>query len=213
MSQLLAKSALAKQRNLLLAWAYARRELVFMSWALMEVSLITPLSLAILPWADEWWGRQRLFVGFLLLMMSSFYLARFVTWLKLPARDQKNILLVTGALLLFLALRNINYQPESLFDFKWIGQSFRNLAVADSNLWLRDLFLLGLTALSWWRGMTLINRDVDVVRVGERFRFGGLFLAPLAILLASLRLDWSVLPFLLFFFVISLTAVVLTRAE
>lgn len=213
MSQLSIKSNLAKQPNLLLAWAYARRELVFISWALMEVSLITPLSLAILPWADAWWGRQRLFVSFLLLMMSSFYLARFVTWLKLPARDQKSILLVTGTLLLFLALRNINYQPESLFDFKWIGQSFRNLAVAGSNLWLRDLFLLGLTALSWWRGMTLLNRDVDVVRVGERFRFGGLFLAPLAILLASLRLDWSVLPFLLFFFVISLTAVALTRAE
>ena len=32
-------------------------------------------------------------------------------------------------------------------------------------------------------------------------------------MLASLRLDWSVLPFLLFFFVISLTAVALTRAE
>ncbi|VAW32193.1 hypothetical protein MNBD_CHLOROFLEXI01-1340, partial [hydrothermal vent metagenome] len=52
MSQLLAKSALAKQQNQILAWAYARRELVFISWALMEVSLITPLSLAILPWAD-----------------------------------------------------------------------------------------------------------------------------------------------------------------
>lgn len=200
-------------KNLLLAWAYARRELVFISWALMEDALITPLSLAILPWADQWWGRQRLFVGILLLMLSGFYLARLISWLQLPAQDQKNILLVTGIIILFFALRNINYQPESLFDFKWIGQSFRNLAVAGSNLWLRDLFLLALTALSWWRGMTLLNRDIDVVRVGERFRLGGLLLAPLTILLASLRLDWSVLPFLLFFFVISLTAVALTRAE
>jgi hypothetical protein len=34
------------QQNLILAWAYARRELVFISWALMEVALITPVSLA-----------------------------------------------------------------------------------------------------------------------------------------------------------------------
>ncbi len=199
-------------KNLLLAWAYARRELVFISWALMEVSLITPLSLAILPWTDEWWGRQRLFIGFLLLMLTSFYFARFVYWLKLPERNQKSILLVAGSLLLFFAIRNINYQPESLFDFSWIRQSLRNLAVVGNNLWLRDLFLLGLAALSWWRGMMLLNREVDVIRIGKRFRFGVLFLAPLTILLASVRLDWSVLPFLLFFFIISLTAVALTRA-
>lgn len=216
MTQIATPSAAVRSnahKNLLLAWAYTRREIVFISWALMEDALITPLSLAILPWADQWWGRQRLFVGILLLMLSGFYLARLLSWLKLPAQDQKKILLIMGVLLLFFAVRTINYQPESLFDFRWIRQSLRNLAVAGSNLWLRDLFLLALTALSWWRGMTLLNRDIDVVRVGERFRLGGLLLAPLIILLASLRLDWSILPFLLFFFVISLTAVALTRAE
>lgn len=203
----------ATQRKLILAWAYARRELVFISWALMEVALITPLSLAILPWADAWWGRQRLFVGLLLLLLVGFYLGRFLYWLKLPAQDQRNVLVGVGLVLLFLAVRNINYQPESLFDFSWIGQSFRNLAIASTNLWLRDLFLLALTALSWWRGLSLLNRDIDVVRVGQRFRIGGLYLAPVTVLLASLRLDWSVLPFLLFFFAVSLTAVALTRAE
>ncbi len=201
------------QQTLILAWAYVRRELVFISWALMEVALLTPLSLAILPWADEWWGRQRLFVGLLLLLLAGFYLARFLSWLKLPDRDQRNILVGTGAIILFFALRNINYQPEGLFNFSWIGQSFRNLAIAGSNLWLRDLFLLMLTAVSWWRGLTLLNREIDVVRVGQRFRVGGLYIAPLVVLLAALRLDWSVLPFLLFFFAVSLTAVALTRAE
>ena len=201
------------KQNFILAWAYARRELVFLSWALMEVALLTPLSLAILPWADEWWGRQRLFVGLLLLLLAGFYLARFLSWLKLPDRDQRNILVGTGAIILFFALRSINYQPEGVFDFSWIGQSFRNLAIAGSNLWLRDLFLLMLTAVSWWRGLTLLNREIDVVRVGQRFRVGGLYIAPLVVLLAALRLDWSVLPFLLFFFAVSLTAVALTRAE
>lgn len=201
------------KRNLILAWAYARRELLFISWALMEVALITPLSLAILPWTDEWWGRQRLFWGVLLLMLAGFYLARLLTFIRLPARDQRNILLGAGLLLMFLAIRNINYQPESVFDFSWIGQSLRNLAIAGDNLWLRDLFLLILTALSWWRGLTLLNREIDVVRVGRRFRVGGLYIAPIIILLASFRLDWSVLSFLLFYFAISLTAVALTRAE
>ncbi len=200
-------------RNLILAWAYARRELVFISWALMEVALITPLSLAVLPWTDEWWGRQRLFWGVLLLMLAGFYLARFLSRIDLPARDQRNILVGAGLLLMFLAIRNINYDPAGLFDFSWIGQSLRNLAIAGDNLWLRDLFLLMLTALSWWRGLVLLNRDIDVVRVGHRFRVGGLYIAPVIILLASFRLDWSVLPFLLFYFVIGLTAVALTRAE
>lgn len=200
-------------RTLILAWAYARRELVFISWALMEVALITPLSLAILPWTDEWWGRQRLFWGVLLLMLAGFYLARFLSRIDLPARDQRNILVGAGLLLIFLAVRNINYDPAGLFDFSWIGQSLGNLAIAGDNLWLRDLFLLMLTALSWWRGLVLLNRDIDVVRVGYRFRVGGLYIAPVIILLASFRLDWSVLPFLLFYFVIGLTAVALTRAE
>lgn len=209
----LATTPSTPNRRLILAWAYARRELVFISWALMEVTLIVPLSLAILPWTDEWWGWQRLFIGVLLLMLAGFYLARFLYHIQLPGLDQRNILLGTGLLLLILAVRNINYQPESLFDFSWLGQSLRNLTLASSNLWLRDLFLLALTALSWWRGLTLLNRDIDVVRVGQRFRVGGLYIAPVVILLASFRLDWSILPFLLFFFVISLTAVALTRAE
>lgn len=215
MSQLSATNPATHQthRNLILAWAYARRELVFISWALMEVALITPFSLAILPWTDEWWGRQRLFVGVLLLMLAGFYLARFLSRIQLPARDQRNILVGAGLVLMFLAIRNVNYDPNSLFDFSWIGESLRSLAVIGGNLWLRDLFLLMLTALSWWRGLTLLNRDIDVVRVGYRFRVGGLYIAPVIILLASFRLDWSVLPFLLFFFAISLTAVALTRAE
>lgn len=202
-----------RSRTLILAWAYTRRELVFIAWALMEVTLLTPFALAILPWTDEWWGRSRLFFGLLLLMLAGFYLARLLAWLRLPTRDQRNILVGVGLVIVFLAVRNINYEPAGLFDFSWIGESLRNMALAGSNLWLKDLFLLMLTAVSWWRGLTLLNRSIDVVHVGRRFRVGGLYLAPLIILVASIRLDWSVLPFLLFFFVTGLSAVALTRAE
>lgn len=213
MSQLSAAASPTPNHRWILAWAYARRELVFVSWALMEVTLLTPLALAILPWTDEWWGRSRLFWGLLLLMLAGFYLARCLAWLKLPARDQRNILVGVGLLILFLAVRNINYKPEGWFDFDWIGESLRNLALAGSNLWLKDLFLLMLTAVAWWRGLTLLNRSIDVIHMGRRFRVGGLYIAPFIILLASFRVDWSVLPFLLFFFIIALTAMVLTRAE
>ncbi|MBK8906078.1 MAG: DUF4129 domain-containing protein [Anaerolineaceae bacterium] len=202
-----------RSRSLILAWAYARRELVFISWALMEVTLLTPFSLAILPWTDEWWGRSRVFFGLLLLMLAGFYLARLLSALRLPAQDQRNILVGVGLVIVFLAVRNINYDPAGLLDFSWISESLRNLTLAGSNLWLKDLFLLMLTAVSWWRGLTLLNRSIDVVHVGRRFRVGGLYIAPFIVLLASFRVDWSVLPFLLFFFVTALSAMVLTRAE
>lgn len=213
MSHSSAATPLAPNARWILAWAYARRELVFIAWALMEVTLLTPFALAILPWTDEWWGRSHLFFGLLLLMLAGFYLARCLAWLRLPAQDQRNILVGVGLVILFFAVRNINYEPSGLFDFSWIGESLRNLTLAGSNLWLKDLFLLMLTAVSWWRGLTLLNRSLDVVHVGRRFRVGGLYLAPFIILLASFRLDWSVLPFLLFFFIIGLSAMVLTRAE
>ncbi len=213
MSQPTAATPLAPKPKWILAWAYARRELVFVAWTLMEITLLTPLALAILPWTDEWWGRSRLFVGLLLLMLAGFYLARFLAWLRLPVADQRNLLVGVGLVILFFAVRNINYAPEGLFDFGWIGESLRNLTLAGSNLWLKDLFLLMLTAVSWWRGLTLLNRSIDVVHMGRRFRVGGLYIAPFIILLASFRVDWSVLPFLLFFFITALTAMVLTRAE
>lgn len=213
MSHSSAATSLAPNQKWILAWAYTRRELVYVTWALMEVTLLTPLALAILPWTDEWWGRSRLFFGLLVLMLAGFYLARFLSWLQLPAGDQRNILVGVGAVILFLAVRNINYDPQGPFDFSWIGESLSNLALAGSNLWLKDLFLLMLTAVAWWRGLTLLNRSIDVIHMGRRFRIGGLYIAPVIVLLAAFRLDWSVLPFLLFFFIIALTAMVLTRAE
>ncbi|MCP3703436.1 MAG: hypothetical protein GY954_10970, partial [Alteromonas sp.] len=88
-----------------------------------------------------------------------------------------------------------------------------NLTVANSNLWQHDLRLFGLITLAWWRGTLLVSRTLDVVKFGLRFRRSSLYFAPLIILLAYFQLDWSILPFILLFFLAGLTAVTLTRAE
>jgi hypothetical protein len=114
MSQSSAATPLAPNARWILAWAYARRELVFIAWALMEVTLLTPFALAILPWTDEWWGRSRLFFGLLLLMLAGFYLARLPRLAAAARADQRNILVGVGLVILFFAVRNINYEPEGL---------------------------------------------------------------------------------------------------
>ncbi|MCP5096544.1 MAG: hypothetical protein GY943_13410, partial [Chloroflexi bacterium] len=193
------------------AWSYFRRELLYITWALMEVALIVPVSLAVMQWAT--WSPTTVAFGVLGVMLIPFYLARLMTWLKLPLRLQQQIMIGIALFTILWSIRSINYEMESAFDFSWISQFFTNLTVANSNLWQHDLGLFGLITLAWWRGTLLVSRTLDVVKFGLRFRRSSLYFAPLIILLAYFQLDWSILPFILLFFLAGLTAVTLTRAE
>jgi hypothetical protein len=209
--QLRAKAHERIHFNRIRHWAYFRHEMLFVSWILMEAALIVPIALSLLQW--ETWSPTVVTIGMMAGIMLPFYLARLMTWLKLPLRFQQRIMVGTALFTILWMVRSINYDAASLFDFSFIGQFFTNLTVANSNQWQHDLGLFALISLAWWRSIVLVTRTIDVVRFGQRFRRSSLYLLPFIILLAYVRLDWSILPFIMLFFLAGLTAVSLTRAE
>ncbi|MGD2049898.1 MAG: DUF4129 domain-containing protein, partial [Chloroflexota bacterium] len=79
--------------------------------------------------------------------------------------------------------------------------------------WSRDLMIFVMIVLVWWRGISLIGRRIEIDDVGLRFRFGILLVVFLVAGLAGSQLGWSVSPFILLFFFVSLMAIILTRVE
>lgn len=193
-------------------WGYFRHELLFVLWALMEVSLITPLFLGFMPWAITWPPMQ-VTLWLLLLMLVPLNVARVMAYLQVPLARQRRWMLVLALSLSLWAVRTLLYDLESLFDLSWIGSFYTSLITADSSLWQRDMTILLLVGYTWWRGMLLVVREPDVNLLGKRLRVGGLLVAPLAVGVAWLSLSWSIAPFLLLYFAAGLTAVSLTRAE
>lgn len=193
-------------------WAYTRRELLFILWAVMEMMLIAPISLALEPALLSLTPTQ-LALGVLLLMLIPFYLVRLATQLQLPLTWQRNLLVGTAVVAALFLVRGLIFRPESWLDWNWIGHFFQSLTEARNNTWTAVLWLWVLVGVCWWRGVSLVARVIDVSRLGVRFRRGSLIIAPIAAALALLRLEWSILPFVLGYFVAGLTAVALTRAE
>ena len=206
------KSTFVKSDHVTKAGAIFRHHFLFVAWATMEVALIVPLAYAIMQWLDLF-QPGLLTLNLLALILFPSYFSRFLSWLKIPIETQKNVLIVFVFLLIIWAIRTFLYDLDSIFDFSWVSQLFRNMTLANNNLWHRDFGLFLLIAVCWWRGMLLVNQELDVSRFGVRFRNGGLIIAPLALLLAAYRLEWSVLSYLLLFLFAGLTAVVLTRIE
>lgn len=193
-------------------WAIIRHHLVFISWATMEAALIVPLAYALMQWLNIYQPLTVLF-HILLLLLLPHYLSRLLTWLDMPIANQKKTLAIVVLLIIFGTVRAALYDTSSVFDLSWIGELFRSMTQANNNDWHRDFGLFFLISFCWWRGMLLINQEVDISRFGDHFRKGGLYIAPLVLLLAAFRIEWSVISFLLLFLFAGLTAVALTRIE
>ena len=193
-------------------WALMRFELLYLLWATMEMALITPLALAIFSWT-EIFSTGQWAAGVLICIMIPFYLARALTWVNVPRGRQQQILVATAVFLVILSVRNIGYETSSIFDTSWIGQFFRNLAIANDNSWQRDLSLFLLISICWWRGIMLVSYHIDTSRFGLRFSRSSLFLLPSIIVLATFRQEWSIITFIALYFVASLMAMTLTRVE
>lgn len=197
---------------LLRLWAAFRHQLLYVFWSLMEVALIVPLAFALMPWLNTF-SPARVLAALLLLMLTPFFLIQFFSWLHLPTQTQRWFLITAMVLIILAAIPIYIYELTSIFNLRWIGQMLRNMAVADNNLWQRDIGLAVLIAFTWWRGMLFFSREVDVVRFGTRFRRSGLIFAPLTLILAAFRLEWSVISYILLFLFAGLTAAALTRVE
>jgi hypothetical protein len=194
------------------AWGYVRHELLYLCFALMEVSLLTPMALVILGWA-RYWPAGLVLLWLLLLMLVPLNLVRLMSLLRVGVRRQRRVMIVALLLVVVVSWRSLLYTPSGLFDFGWLRQFMANLAEGSSLVWVRDLSVFLLTVFVWWRGIRLAMRQPEIGNVGLRLRLGGLILAPLVAWFSISFLNISVVPFLLLFFLAGLTAAALVRAE
>lgn len=209
--ELTTASGLRQAPRILTLWGHFQRELIFISWATMEIALLTPTSMALMPWTG-FWSPAQVALWLLCLLLLAFNLIRLMSLLWLNAEIQRNILVAGFLALVFVTFPILLYQQGSIFDLSWLAGFFENLAGEGNQLWTRDLSLFLLMLLVWWRGIRLAGQNLSVHRAGLRLRIGGLLLAPLAIWSAR-RLAWDVTPYVLLFFFAGLTAVALARAE
>jgi hypothetical protein len=193
-------------------WGTVRHELLFLSFALMEVALLTPVVLNSLGWA-RYWSASLVLLWLLLVMLLPLHLVRLMTLLHVNLRRQQRALMIGLLLVVLLSWRQLVYAPGGPFDFGWLGQFAANLAEAGNLVWARDLSIFIITVLVWWRGIRLAARQPEIGNVGLRLRLGGLILAPFMVWFSARFLTVSIVPFLLLFFLAALTAVALVRAE
>jgi hypothetical protein len=210
--QLPANQPSQRLATMYLLWNYVQHELIYLCWGLMDVALITPISLTLIRWT-RFWPPGEVLLWLLLLMLIPFNLARLMSVLSIPAQRQQTVMAVTLLTIFVLAMRTLLYPSPSFFDFTWARLFFANLAEAGNLLWIRDLAIFFLIVLMWWRGLRLANREFDISRAGLRLRVGGLIIAPFAIWFTYRGVTWGITPFLLLFFLAGLTAVALIRAE
>ncbi|MEZ4641952.1 MAG: DUF4129 domain-containing protein [Chloroflexota bacterium] len=201
-----------RRQQLQVAWDYVRHELLYLSWVLMEVALLTPFSMALMGWA-RYWPPGLVLLWLVLLMLVPFNLLRLMDVLRFPFGWQQ--LVMMGGLLLTLLFSSqiLLYHSRTLLDWRWLSLFLRNITQKGNQLWVRDviIFLLGITI--WSRGAALKHREFKVNGVGLFLRVGGLVAAPLIIWLGARRLLWDAAPFMLLFLTAGLTAVTLVRAE
>ena len=200
------------QEPLTAVWHFSRHEILYLLWALMEISLVAPIFLAAMPWA-RFWSPGIFSLWLLLLMLIPFNLIRVMSLITIP-KDQQRLILVGGLFFtILLSLRTLLYEPTSLIDLAWLRDFFTHAGEPANPLWGRDVAVFLMVSLMWWRGISLAGRSVDIGDVGIRFRIFSLFIAILVAGVAESLVTYSVTPFVLLFFFSSLMAIVLTRIE
>ncbi|MBK8906080.1 MAG: DUF4129 domain-containing protein [Anaerolineaceae bacterium] len=207
------RSALSPRTEALLtAWGYVQHELLFLSWAIMDAALLTPLALGIMRFA-RYWQPGLVLLWLLILMLFAFYLARLLSAIQLPPQHQQTVMALTLFLVVVVTLPTFFHEGSAIFRFGWVSELLTAINEENNNLWLRDVLVFGLIVLAWARGLQLVRREYTIGRAGLRLRVGGLIIAPLVIWLASVRLLWDSSPYILLFFLAGLTAVAIIRAE
>ena len=193
-------------------WHIFRHELLYLVWALMEVALMTPVALAFMPWA-RYWSPAVFALWLLLLMFLPFNLGRLMSILEIPVKRQQVVNVMAMIATLLFSWRMLLYRPDWLLDLGWLGEMFDHLGRSGDALWGRDVSIFVLVIFMWWRGISLIGRNIDISDIGLRFRLGALVSAPLVAGIAGSQLSWSVAPFILLYLMASLVAIVFTRVE
>ena len=190
-------------------WQPARREFIYLALAGMDTCVLVPLSLAVGQFFVRV-PRERATLAFFLVILIAFNLVRALDALELKATVQRDIGLGVLLVWIVLTLRLTLYRHYSLFSLAWIGEMAAH--VSEEKALFRDLTIVFTVLAFWWRGLSLAGRPLDFDLIGTYFRMGVLLMA-VTVALASRLLDWSLIPFVLGYFFLSLLAVALARAE
>lgn len=193
-------------------WSRLRHEFLYVALAAQEASLLTPLALVIMSWS-RFWSPWLAFLWFLLLMLLPFNLVRLMGLLQWDRTRQRRVMIAAMLVAVFLSWRLLLYEATSPLDFNWLRQFGTTMAEGGNLVWTRDLSVFVFTIFAWWRGLQLAMRPLEISNAGLRLRVGGLVIAPIVAWLGTSFLTYSVVPFILMFFVASLAAVALVRAE
>lgn len=200
------------QQTFAASWRLFRHELLYVFWALMEVSLVAPVFLALSPWTT-FWSPAGATLWLLLVMLIPFNLSRFTSVLEVPVQRQQILMVLSLLLVLALSWRILVFSPTGLFDTAWLKAIVGHLGDGADPRWPRELALFVVIAFMWWRGIALAGRGVDYRDTGLRMRLGILLSVFFVAGLAGSQLPWSVTPFVLLFLFASLVSIVLTRVE
>lgn len=193
-------------------WAYVRHELLYLCWALMDVAIIAPLTLAFISWTRGW-PLGAIVVWLFLVLLIPFNLSRLMSIAGVELRRQRRWIMISFALALLLGIRTFLFQTQSVFDLSWLGALAGRVVNEPGQLWRRELALFVLLALLWARGLALTGRYVAVTEIGFRLRLGGLLFVPIVIILNIVPRTPNPLPFIMLFFLAALVAVAVSRAE
>lgn len=193
-------------------WARIRHELVYLSFAVQEAALLTPLALVIMAWT-RFWPPWLVFLWLLLLMLLPLNLIRLMGVLQLDRTRQQRIMVAAMVVTVFTSWRLLLYEASSPLDVSWLRQFATNMAEGGNLVWTRDLSVFLFTVLAWWRGMRLAVKPLEITNAGLRLRVGGLIIAPIIAWLGASFLTAGVVPFIVLFFLASLATVALVRAE
>ncbi len=195
-----------------MAWGHLQHELLYLSWALMDVALLTPFLMGIMRWT-RYWQPGIVLMWLLVLMLFAFNLTRLMSAIQLPPQHQQTVMALTLFLIIIITLPTFFHSGSPIFSFIWVSELLAAINERGNGVWLRDVMVFGSIVLVWARGLQLARREYSINRAGLRLRVGGLILAPLVIWLANTQLLWDSSPFILLFFLAGLTAVALIRAE
>jgi hypothetical protein len=193
-------------------WNILRHEILYILWALMDLAILTPLILAFAPWTRFWPPGLVVFL-LLLMMLIPFNLSRLMSTLNVRVERQRIVLIFGLILTILIAWRLLLYAPRPVSDLGWISEFFNHIEYPGNPFRVRDLTIFLVVTFMWWRGISLVGRQVDIAEIGFRMRFEILLLFILVAVIAGSLLPWSVTPFILLFFFSSLLAIVITRVE
>jgi hypothetical protein len=190
-------------------WQPARRELVYLALAGMDVCVLVPAVLAASQFAIGL-PRERAVPAFFVVILLAFNLVRLMEALDLKSHIRRDIGLVILLFWIGIALRFTLYRHYPWYSLRWVGEIVSHLG--QHRAWLQDAVLVVIVLLFWWRGLALAGRPLSVETVGYYFRAGVLLMA-ITVTLATRLVAWSAIPFVLGYFFLGLVAIALARAE